>query len=88
MMAAACGAAPGATTGVPGGGPSSGAAVTVAPGAPGDAGAMFGLAPDPHAPGVTYQPDVVFLEAGWRRSRSGLSPLATRRRGEWSVRTW
>ena len=71
-MASACGAAPGASNGGPNG-TTPGAAVTISPGAPVDAAAMFGTAPDPRAADVTFQPDVVFLEGGPKAIRSGLS---------------
>jgi hypothetical protein len=72
LLASACGTSPGTTPGAAGTG-TPGISVTTAPGVPVDAGAMFGLAPDPRAAGITYQPDVVFLEAGPRAIRSGLS---------------
>lgn len=65
-MASACGQAPGASTG----------ATSAIPGATTGSDAvagrlaLFGTAPDPRAPDVTYQPDVVFLEGGQSAIRS------------------
>lgn len=68
-LASACGTAPGAANGATPGGTGS----TTATGAPVDSAALFGMAPDPKAAGVTFQPDVVFLEAGPAAIRSGRS---------------
>lgn len=59
-MASACGQAPGAGTGATSAVPGT----TKGPDAAAGQVALFGTAPDPRAPGVTYQPDVVFLEDG------------------------
>lgn len=68
-MASACGQGPGRSAGeatvTPG--------ASANPGAPADPAALFGTAPDPRAPDVTFQPDVVFLEGGPTAVRSGLS---------------
>jgi hypothetical protein len=73
-MASACGQGPGGSaTGTAGGPASTGTLGTAGAGAVSDPVAMFGTAPDPRAPGVTYQPDVVFLDGGPKAVRSGFS---------------
>lgn len=73
VLASACGTAPAGTNEAPAGGTGRAPGTTPGPEGPTDATAMFGIAPDPRAAGITYQPDVVFLDAGPSAIRSGFS---------------